>query len=250
MQAPEGATPMLDSDLLTAYMKGFFGYGNYTAPYWFIGMEEGGGGDFDNVQRRLLAWERFGRKETLDIAAFHREIGMPGLFNPPLKLQHTWSRLIRVLLSAKDPAGCAGAKEDLLTLQATFLARDTKDNETCLLELMPLPSQSMKTWKFDKWSSVECLKTRKEYERRCRPKRMEALRRRIKEHKPKVVVFYSLGLRNFWGEVAGIGNPIIPPNGIMLTPTADTLFVIIKHPAARASNAYFNEAGRQIAPYI
>ena len=35
---------MLDDKLLESYMKTFFGYGNLHADYWFIGMEEGGGG--------------------------------------------------------------------------------------------------------------------------------------------------------------------------------------------------------------
>ncbi len=37
----------LDDALLEAYMDGFYGYGNLAGPYWFIGMEEGGGDSLD-----------------------------------------------------------------------------------------------------------------------------------------------------------------------------------------------------------
>lgn len=34
-------------------MHHFYGYGNYQADYWFVGMEEGGGDTFDKVSKRL-----------------------------------------------------------------------------------------------------------------------------------------------------------------------------------------------------
>ncbi len=33
---------MLDDTLVTSFMSGFYGYGSYSADYWFVGMEEGG----------------------------------------------------------------------------------------------------------------------------------------------------------------------------------------------------------------
>jgi hypothetical protein len=33
-----------DHTLLTDYINGFWGYGTFSADYWFVGMEEGGGG--------------------------------------------------------------------------------------------------------------------------------------------------------------------------------------------------------------
>ncbi len=33
---------MLDDHLLQDFIDGFYGYGNYNAPYWFVGMEGGG----------------------------------------------------------------------------------------------------------------------------------------------------------------------------------------------------------------
>ncbi len=33
---------VLDSELLENFIQTFVGYGNADAPYWYVGMEEGG----------------------------------------------------------------------------------------------------------------------------------------------------------------------------------------------------------------
>jgi hypothetical protein len=42
---------MLNDQLLEAFMRGFYGFGNYQAQYWFVGMEEGGGNTLDAISR-------------------------------------------------------------------------------------------------------------------------------------------------------------------------------------------------------
>jgi len=44
-------TLMLDSPLLVNFMQTFVGYGNASAPYWYIGMEKGG--DLASIPRPL-----------------------------------------------------------------------------------------------------------------------------------------------------------------------------------------------------
>ena len=44
---------MLNDKTLESYIHNFYGYGNPRAPYWFIGMEEGGGEDIQNIERRV-----------------------------------------------------------------------------------------------------------------------------------------------------------------------------------------------------
>lgn len=56
-----------DDELLLAYMDGFYGYGNYQAPYWFVGMEEGGGDSSADVSSRLKIWNERGRQELEDL---------------------------------------------------------------------------------------------------------------------------------------------------------------------------------------
>jgi hypothetical protein len=52
----------LDESLLQEFMSNFYGYGNYAAPYWFIGMEEGGGDTIEEITRRLTVWDQRGRR--------------------------------------------------------------------------------------------------------------------------------------------------------------------------------------------
>lgn len=47
-----------NDDDLSQFMKTFYGYGTLSAKFWFIGMEEGGGNSFTEVQARLSAWEQ------------------------------------------------------------------------------------------------------------------------------------------------------------------------------------------------
>jgi hypothetical protein len=42
-----------NDQLLSHFMQTFYGYGNYQGDYWFIGMEEGGGDTWAEVQQRL-----------------------------------------------------------------------------------------------------------------------------------------------------------------------------------------------------
>ena len=43
----------LDDSVIEAYIKGFYGQGRYQAPYWFIGMEFGGGTSVDEIVSRI-----------------------------------------------------------------------------------------------------------------------------------------------------------------------------------------------------
>jgi hypothetical protein len=52
---------LFDDALIQASCDGFFGYGSATAPVWFVGKEEGGGGSFDEIRKRLAVWDRRGR---------------------------------------------------------------------------------------------------------------------------------------------------------------------------------------------
>src|SRR5689334_2433538 len=93
----------LDDALLSEYAEGFFGYGTYAAPYWFIGIEEGGATEIADVEGRLSIWNTT-RSEVWDIVPHHEAIGGSYWFSGRPPLQRTWNKLIRTLLSAKrDP---------------------------------------------------------------------------------------------------------------------------------------------------
>src|SRR5690554_4960378 len=90
-----------DSDLLHSFMNTFYGYGNDQAHYWLVGMEEGGGNSFENVQLRLQTWKNRGESEFEDLAKYHIDIGEPKFFTDvkDFKLQRTWNKLIRIVMA-------------------------------------------------------------------------------------------------------------------------------------------------------
>jgi hypothetical protein len=44
---------IFDDAALEEYATNFLGYGRPDAPVWFIGMEQGGGNSFEEVQKRI-----------------------------------------------------------------------------------------------------------------------------------------------------------------------------------------------------
>lgn len=77
---------MFDDHLLTEFMNKFYGYGNFATPYWFIGMEEGGGDSFEEVAQRLTVWKQRGRRELEDVADYHMALGITHPFDAKPKL--------------------------------------------------------------------------------------------------------------------------------------------------------------------
>lgn len=123
-----------NDELLEKIVDTFYGYGNYQGNYWFVGMEEAGG-DFNDINNRINIWSNRGKQEIEDIAEYH--IAMETW---DARIQPTWKGLIRIILSAKGRENID--REDVRKYQINELGRKYK--ETCLLELLPLPSPSLK----------------------------------------------------------------------------------------------------------
>jgi hypothetical protein len=56
---------MSDDRLLERFIFRFYGYGNYDAKYWFVGMEEGirKSKDSDKLENAILALFQLSQKE-------------------------------------------------------------------------------------------------------------------------------------------------------------------------------------------
>jgi len=109
-----------DDHLLNEFAHGFYGYGNYSGDFWFIGTEEGGGNSFAEIAKRLSIWAKRGKREIEDVAEYHVEIGMTHFFNDSPKLQPTWNKLIRILLSHDNQVPTT---EQVREYQRTVLGR-------------------------------------------------------------------------------------------------------------------------------
>jgi hypothetical protein len=225
-------------------MSNFYGYGNYSAPNWFIGMEEGGGDSFEEIQRRMMVWNKRGRRELEDVAEYHIELGITHPFNEKPKLQRTWAKLIRVLLTIE---GESPTKEDVRAYQQHHWARS--NGNVNLMELLPLPSPSTRHWLYADHSGRADLRSRDEYKRIWSVVRIKGLQERIATYQPKAVIFYSFGYLPYWNEVAGIELQPALSDTIYARRNASTLYVVLKHPAAKGAeitSEYFHKAGRFI----
>jgi hypothetical protein len=193
---------VFDDQLLQDFMNGFYGYGNYSGDYWFVGMEEGGGNSFENIDQRLKDWDRRDRFEIEDIADYHVEIGAGQYFDSHPKLQPTWNRLIRIALSAEGQDTIY--REQVRAYQQEQLGRHNSNN--CLVELLPLPSPSLGHWLYAQHSNLVCLRSREAYMTCYAQRRATHLQQRIQESKPKAVIFYSVNPAyiSCWKSIAGV----------------------------------------------
>jgi len=219
-------------------MSTFYGSGNYLGEYWFVGMEEGGGSDLGQVTNRLNAWVELGGTELVDIHEFHLKIDYPQYFRDPVKLQRTWMQQARIVLTSK---GLPSFTQDVRAYQRDVLGRS--GSETCLLELLPLPSPSLNDWNYRFWSKLPFLKDRSTYRDYCVPWRAKHIRSRIKDNRPKYVVFMGQAYSEYWQTVAG--RNFTDKGGFWTANSGGTTYVITKHPAAPGvANAYFESIGQ------
>ncbi len=174
----------------------FLGYGNPSASLWFVGMEEGGGNSIEEIAARFGAWERRGRRDFEDMKAFCRETGHAALLpwgsaNAPH--QRTWCSLIRT-------QGIRDGKPDLSSNPLAYQRTDwlTEGGETCLLNLMPLPSANTSIWNYADWSDLPALQTRKTYTVEFVGNRIELIREAIMKHRPKQVIFVGTSNAEHW----------------------------------------------------
>lgn len=234
-------TEQFDDQLLGEFSQNFYGYGNYGGQFWFIGMEEGGGNSFAEVAKRLDAWRLRGRRELDDVAEYHTTIGVTHLFDDMPKLQPTWKMLIRILLSSD---GRIPTIEQVREYQRASLGRQA--GNTCLVELLPLPSPSTGRWLYAQHSSLPYLANRRIYKQTCLASRSAHLRERINEYRPAAVVFYGFSYLKYWQAIAGV-NLLHESDGVYHGRDGATLFIVTKHPAATGvTNEYFHQVGRLI----
>lgn len=223
----------LNDELLLEFGGRFLGYGNPSADYWFVGMEEGGGNSMEEIAARFAAWERRGKRDFDDMKAFcrdtrHAALTPWGSANAPY--QKTWCGLIKT----------QGERENKPEWVSNTLAYQrtkwlTENGETCLLNLLPLPSPNVSTWNYDEWSDLSILRTRSSYFAAVLDGRINIIREAIQKHRPKRVIFVGVSNAAHWSRIReGI-------EGIE--------FDTVRHPAARVS-AYVADARTKITSSI
>ena len=184
-------------------MNSFYGYGNPKGPYWFIGMEEGCGPDWDtDVRPRFEQWKDRGRKQTEHLRDFHLAIGVTKHWKRvngrPVKVQFTWRRLIETILAAR---GDVVTDESVSEYQAAELG--TLDGQSCLLELLPLPSPNVKGFGYEHLANEQYpyFADRSLYREHIMEARIANLRRLIADNNPRHVVLYGKSYQRKWNDL-------------------------------------------------
>ncbi len=210
--------------LIRKRIKDFWGYGSLKSPVWFVGMEEGVGAGTprkDFLTRFRLSENKvtIDMREGMEIYPDHMR-----WFKDGAPIQPTWKYPIALYLYLKN--NMIPMREEVREHQIHTLA-DSKKKETACIELMPLPANSIKenSWVYGKLN-VPNLSTRKEYIETYKPRRVAKLQKLIQQHKPKLVIFYSLTYLPDWKKVIGKEIEEVT-KGMYFTQTKDTSFCVI-----------------------
>jgi hypothetical protein len=107
-----------------------FGYGQWDAPYWFVGMEPGGTETASSYESR----HRLGGGELIDCKQHHLDTNFDRWHGENRHgTQPTWRRLIQTMLAFQ---GREATLEDVLRYQHDGWGSDNDD--TALIELSAL----------------------------------------------------------------------------------------------------------------
>jgi hypothetical protein len=197
-----------------------YGYGQWRAPYWFIGPEQGQAPEEDDDLRpRVRAWLKLGGGELTDCREFHALIGEKRWHRDRPKLQSTWRPLLLLLMTY---LGKSTDRDALRNYQRDNWGR--LDGETCVIELSGLAARNF-TVPRDRESF--------------RQERVAIIRERILQNSPELVVMYGMSEIEHWTKIAGKSFPKENIGRL-----ASTTLVCTPHPTSYGmKNEYWTNLG-------
>jgi hypothetical protein len=237
---------MLDDTLLLSFATSFLGYGGTSPRIVFLGMEEGGGNNCEEVAARLRVWSDLGRPQIADVRRYHLEIDRYESFSEgeSYKRQPTWQGLSKIYRAAK--------RAEFTDLNAFQRERwCLPDSDVALIELFPLPSP--RVGRYRDWTEIPRIRAgRADYYQWIFPERARLIREFVRRAKPEFIVAYGLGHCRWFEELFQINFVALQPPrpGILQSPQASSpSCLLVKHPAY-ASNELLNFAGDHIAQHL
>lgn len=166
-------------------LTGFLGYGNPAGAFWFIGLEERASGTDDVLRHELeVRAQHFGPIEDLT-ALEAKEFDTPTF--SIANYVRTWRIMSKIVLHLRGNDDWQLKAADY---QAKRLGR--RDGETFLAELLPLPAPSASQWPY-----TRLFPTRAAYESSILPRRIEALRTLLRQHRPAWIFCYG---KSYWSQ--------------------------------------------------
>jgi hypothetical protein len=201
----------------------WFGYGRWSAPYWFVGMEPGG----DDHRELYTAWEAAGGESLID-AAEHEDqwnlrvpanLQMHHFTSKPVIQKATWQPLIQVVL------GYTGKHADSHAYQRDRLGR--ADGDMALIELCSVAAKNLAVPGDREQFMAE---------------RIAFIGQQLASNPVEIAVFYGTSYRDKYEQVAG-GQ--FDANGLRWR--GATLCALIAHPSRPTrSYAYWREYGEML----
>ena len=210
----------------------FVGYGDLKAEYWFLGMEEGGGGE-ENIRARLVF------RHIEDCADAHKILGITKFHRGKRIIQRTWRGMCYIMLRLQNHEP---NPENIRNYQAEQLGRF--GGNTLLYELMPLPKPSIGDWDYEKL--IPQFSSRTDYYEKVKPMRKELLSNLYLEYSPKAVIAYG---KNFWQDYQELFPNVnfTPIDQFLVGRDHDTKIVFTGHLTARTMNGKLDDVVSLIA---
>ena len=187
-----------------ARLTSFIGYGRLDAPIWFLGMEEGTGGNETAIEGNLRVRLRW-TERVMDMADAHDQHNLNGPYFDPdrrLKVPAVWLFMARIAraLGQGQATDWYSDREAARTYVRERLGR--RDGETLLAELLPLPRPHAF------WSEVyqDVFPTAREYGQAVLPGRIDLLAGLVRTYAPRTLICY--GKRNYghYRHIAGAAD--------------------------------------------
>ena len=218
------------TDAELEHLLNFIGYGNLNSDVWFLGMEEGGGGE-ENIRARL----KFHQIE--DCAEAHEILGITQYHSGRKIIQSTWRGMCYIMLRL---AGKPVDRESIRNYQADYLGRFQGNSLLC--ELMPIPKPRISVWNYE--NLIPQFKSAEEYYQVVRPRRVKYLRQLIQEYHPKVVIGYGQGAaKSYWQAYRELFPEIkFSEHGqFSIARDADAVVILTDHFTSKTMNGKFDE---------
>ena len=192
MRAPHRLWERLAGDLSrdeAHHILGFLGYGRLSAPFWFIGLEEGLSSlDPSDLAQNLKArgsWDEVMDLERALLSLRHEGRPIRITVKPPRT--PTWRWMCRIVVEIAQKLGLGDRPAAREYLRHRLGRSDPQLGETFLTELSPIPSKNTaqnQTWlRAFRGVATDC-------DQLIRARR-ERLRTLLQQHRPKFVFCYG-----------------------------------------------------------
>ena len=209
----------------TSNLLEFIGYGNLKAPVWFLGMEEGGGGE-----ERIRVQSGFEPIEDLYDAHVNK-MGITRYHCGNRVLQSTWKGMCHIMLSL---AGVPPDKPARRAYQAMHLGRH--DGDSFVAELLPVAKSTLKDWPYQEL--IPRFRDRQHYYDEVLPTRLLKFATLVHTYSPQLIVAYG---RSYWHYYQSILGPTDFHNSGRFSygVNGQTTMVLTDHFTARTMNNLF-----------